>query len=264
MGLGQWMPHVVRTGSGLAVVRTVRGADGTPVRVLQAGGVWQSATYLDARRMEPVFAYYRAFDHAFSVRPGTGHVLMIGGGGYAWPKHVLATRSSARLDVVEIDPAVTRAAQRWFFLDEAIGAHPGALRLVEDDGRAYLASHAEACRMNDAPRYDAIVNDAFSGLEPVHALATVEAARLARGCLVEGGLYLANVVSAEGGADVSFLRDVVATLGEAFAHVHVVVCADDAYAGEDNYLVIATDGPWQVPDAIPFDGDFPGAILRDA
>lgn len=268
MGLAELVPHPIRLASGWGLVRTVRLAGVEPMRVLQVGGVYQSATFLGERRMEPAFAYYRAFDHAFTVRPGTRRVLMLGGGGYAWPKHVLATRDAGvTLDVVEIDPAVTRAARRWFFLDEAIARWPGRLGLVEGDGRAFLEGRALRISSGgaDAGRlcYDAVASDAFSGSEPVRALATVEAARAARACLVPDGLYLANVVSAEGGADVGFLRDVVATLREAFSRVYVAACDDDPLAAEDNYLVIATDGDWPVTDAIPYDEDFPGAVLRD-
>ena len=282
------------------------------MRVLQVGGVYQSATYLGPRRMEPVFSYYRAFDLAFTVRPKTRRALMIGGGGYAWPKHVLACRSgNVTVDVVEIDPAVTYAALRWFYLDEAMAQHPGRLRLVTDDGRAYLERYGEELARGGAlpgagrpsggealsgaarpsgsealpgaarpprgkepsgtvrsPRgearaYDAIVLDAFAGAEPVRSLATVEAARAAKACLAPDGLVLANVVSADGGADVSFLCDVVATFSEVFSHVHITLCEDEEFAVEDNYLVIATDGDWAVPNDIPFDGDFPGTALWD-
>lgn len=279
----------VRLAQGWGLVRTVRDEEGAPVRVLQVGGVYQSATYLDERRMEPAFSYYRAFDYAFSVRPVTKHLLMVGGGGYAWPKHVLATQpGDVVMDVVELDPAVTRVARRWFFLNEAMSAHPGRLRLIEDDGRSYLDGRAlrvasDACAEPHAPGepgassvpalpdspprdallYDAIVLDAFVGCEPVRSLATVEAARSARGCLVPDGLLLANVVSADGGANVSFLRDVVATWREAFAHVYVVLCEEEPLAVEDNYLVIATNGSWPVADSIPYEDEFPGEVFRD-
>ena len=46
---------IVRTHAGRVRVKTVRGAHGERVRVLQQGGVYQSATYLGKRRFEPVF-----------------------------------------------------------------------------------------------------------------------------------------------------------------------------------------------------------------
>lgn len=254
-----WLPRPIRLSGGWGLVRRVRDFDGEPVRVLQIGGVYQSATYLDERRMEPVFSYYRAFDHAFSLRPDTHRVLMIGGGGYAWPKHVLATRDDVSLDVVEIDASVTEAARRWFFLDEAMALHPDRCRLITGDGRAVL----EAGAVSAGEPYDAIVLDAFEGAEPVRALATVEAARAVRANLVPDGLALANVVSAEAGADIEFLRDIAASFAEVFDHVHVIPCEDDPFAVEDNYLLVATDANWPAPDAIPFDEEFLGEPMYD-
>lgn len=255
--------RVVRTAGGLALVRSVRLPDGERARVLVQGGVYQSATYLNDRRFEPVFAYQRAFDKAFDLGLNVQRALMVGGGGYAWPKHVAVARPDVALDVVEVDPAVTEAARRCFFLDEAL-ALPGVadrLRLVQADGRTFLETRAA-----DASRapYDLIVNDAFAGADPVRSLATVEAARLVRACLRPGGVYLANVVSRARGADVGFLRDEAATLAQVFGYVHVVPVEGDALAGEDNYLLAATDADVEVPDAVPYDDGFLGTVLRDA
>ena len=253
------LPHVVRLRDGMGLVRCVRADDGSWVRVLQVGGAWQSATYLGARRMEPVFEYYRSFDCAFDLSPGARRVLMLGGGGYSWPKHVAATRPGVHVDVVELDPAVTHAARRWFYLDEAMAMHPGVIGLLEGDGRAWL----EGAASRGAERYDVIVNDTFCGAGPVVSLATLEAARLARACLADGGLYLSNVVSEDGGEDVGFLRDVLATLADVFAHVHVVPCFDEQFASEDNYLVIAGDSEVDVAGEMPVDATILGEVLRD-
>lgn len=251
-------PHVVRVSGGLALVYNVRRGLDEPVRVLRTGGVYQSATYLGVRRMEPVFAYYRAFGRLFDLRPATRRVLVVGGGGFAFPKLVASEHPGVRTDVVEIDPAVIRAARRWFFLDEAVArarAGGGDLRVVCDDGRRFL----EGC---DVP-YDAVVLDAFVGAEPVYSLATVDALRAAHRALAPGGVLAANVVSRDGGADVGFLRSVVATARMAFSEVAIVPCTDDAHAAEDNYLVLASDAPLELPDAIGYDADFLGEVLFD-
>ena len=313
--------YIYRTKFGFAQILQEHAPDGSPVRVLKLGGVFQSAAYTDERRFEPVFEYYRAFDtvlehpvgaaleddspdgfppcgasasfagaerSATAARPlaaetsdapdckqtdfaDSRRVLVLGGGGFAWPKHVLATHPEVSLDVVEIDPAIIRIARKHFFLDEAIEKFDpvhARLRLICDDGRAFLENAAESSQRSygvrpEAMRYDAIVNDAFSGAEPVRSLATVEAAQAAKACLIPGGLYAANVVSDFDRANVAFLRDLTATLAEAFAHVHVIPCPDEDFGGEDNYLVIATDGAYDFEDAIPFDEDFLGTPMRD-
>ena len=267
--------HRIRTARGTAIVKTVRVADGTPVRVLQQGGVYQSATYLDEHRFDPVFAYYRAFDTMFEAEPSfariAGHgirtVLMLGGGGFSYPKYLLTSKTDIQMDVVEVDPAIIEAARRWFFVDELERrladdetANGNSLRVIAGEGRAFL----QAASAPDAPAcYDVIVNDAFTGALPVRALMTLEAVRAVKARLNMGGLYLANVVSRSEGSDLSFLRDETATLLQVFAHVHVIPCSDATFGGEDNYLVIATDGGYGFSDAVPFDSDFLGKVLVD-
>ena len=326
--------YIYRTKFGFARILQEHAPDGSPVRVLKLGGVFQSATYTDERRFEPVFEYYRAFDTVLGCATGaafeddsldglppcdasapfadiahfsaaahsfgTTHsfdtaarslvaetpdapdcerknlassrrVLVLGGGGFAWPKHVLATHPEARLDVVEIDPAIIRIARRHFFLDEAIERFDPAhvrLRLICDDGRAFLENAMEGSQRSygvspEETRYDAIVNDAFSGAEPVRSLSTVEAAQASKACLAPGGLYAANVVSDFDRANIAFLRDLAATLAEVFAHVHIIPCPDEDFGGEDNYLVIATDSACDFEGAVPFDEDFLGTPRHD-
>lgn len=281
-----------------------------PVRVLRSGGVFQSATYTGEHRFEPVFEYYRGFDAMFSAESplasafghGMTDVLMLGGGGFAYPKHLLTTREGISLDVVEIDPAVVSAARRWFFVDEleerlgdAARARGNRMRVFVADARAFLdqqdrlfevslpdpahrSVHAghRAHTLNpfgsarDARehlrgrlQYNAIVNDCFMGAEPVASLATLEAAQAIRRRLVPGGIYLTNVVSRDNCGDLTFLRDQVATLSRAFLHVHIVPCEDERFGGEDNFLVIATDSDVSVPAVVPYDEGFLGEVLRD-
>lgn len=271
-------PHIVRTMSGPALVHTTRDDSGRRVRVLRTGGVYQSATYLDdEHRMEPVFAYYRALARLFELRPDARRMLAIGGGGFAFPKLVASEHPGVRTDVVEIDPAMIRVARRWFFLDEAVAlarAGGGDLRVTCDDGRSFLercggrgaaesGGAGPGAPSDDERRYDAVVLDAFVGAEPVRDLATIGAMRAARRALVPGGVLLANVVSCEGGSDVGFLRSYVATALTVFGSVEVALATDDEHAEEDNYLVAASDGSLGLPDAIPYDADFLGAVLMD-
>ena len=219
-------PHLVRTMSGLALVYSLRDASG--------------------------------FGRTFELRPEARRVLAIGGGGFAFPKLVAAEHPGVHVDVVEIDPDVIRAARRWFFLDEAVAlarSGGGDLRVICDDGRAFLE--------RGVGPYDAIVLDAFVGAEPVRSLATLEALRAARASLAPGGVLLANVVSCDGGADVSFLRSVVATANMVFSNVKMALATDDAHAAEDNYLVVASDAPIDLPDAISYDAEFLGPVLMD-
>ena len=107
------------------------------------------------------------------------------------------------------------------------------------------------------------MSDCFGGAEPVRELATVEALRLVRGSLNPGGIYVANIVSANEGSDATFLRACAATALEIFVRAWVVPCGDAKFGGEENYLLIASDGNYAFAEAVPFDTDFLGTVLHD-
>lgn len=119
----------------------------TPIRVLYVGGGFQSATYLGKRRFEPVFEYYRAFDHMFEAPLTIKNVLMIGGGAYSYPKHLLTTHADVAIDVVEIDPAIVNIARKHFYLDELERAYGGTCS-DETHGEGETRNAASApCRL---------------------------------------------------------------------------------------------------------------------
>ena len=219
--------HIVRLGLRPTLAYTVAGPDGEPVRVLSSGGVFQSATYLGERRTEPVFEYYRAFGRVLEgVAAEAPRVLVVGGGGFAVPKHARELRPDARIDVVEIDAKVIEAARRWFFADDA-----GA-RVICGDGFDFVRGAALR-----GEKYDFIALDAFSGEEPVASLASSEAAQAYAALLAPGGALAANIVTT--GGDATFLRDFQTTLEAGFGRVDLVCCPDDAWAAEDNFLLVA-------------------------
>ena len=69
------------------------------------------------------------------------------------------------------------------------------------------------------------------------SLASSEAARAYAELLAPGGALAANVVTT--GGDATFLRDFQTTLEAGFGRVDLVCCPDDAWAAEDNFLLVA-------------------------
>ena len=209
---------VPRTKFGVALIFDTADEDGTPVRMLNVGGTFQSAMYLDeGLRDELVCEYHRKMVPALKKLPRGGRVLVIGGGGYSLPRYILSHSKRLRVDAIEIDPKVTEIAREYFFLDETERAHgkagDGRLRLICADGWEWLRESGEA--------YDAIVNDAFSGKRPLGPIATDEGARVVREHLAEGGFYLANVRSSLEGRHAANLEEARAAFEAEFAHVAV-------------------------------------------
>jgi spermidine synthase len=220
--------------------------DGVPVRALYVAGGFQSATYLGDRRFEPVFAYCRAIDRAFDMRP-VRRMLMIGGGAFSYPKHLLTSDDvrlqAASIDVVEIDPAIVDVARRHFFLDEVERLHGPAgtarLGIIVGDG-------VEAVRAAAPSTYDVVVNDSFDGTNPTSGLLAPETLQATKCAMTDGGLYLVNAVSETIGDIEAF----VWTLHEVFVHVYLLRCPDEDFDGSENNLIIASDAPADLPDLL--------------
>lgn len=237
---------------GRADVITMPASDGRPVRILRLDGTYQSASFEGEGWADLAFAYYQGFDAIFQARDGGRRiedVLLLGGGGFAWPKHVLTRDASVHLDVVEVDPAIVRIARERFYLDEleALLATEGRaedLRIIVDDAVSYLAQTPK--------RYDAIINDIFQGSIVPEDTTTEGFIASIKRCLDPGGIYAQNVIvdlTREGAYQLFAL---MSRLDDSFAHVCAVDSADAEFGGADNYIVLASDAEHPFADAIGY------------
>ena len=141
--------------------------------------------------------------------------LMIGGAGYSYPKHYISQFPDKNIDVVEIDDKVTELAKKYFYLDKLIEDYDlentNRLNIITEDGRTYINKNTK--------KYDAILNDAFSGDTPAETLTTLEAVQYIYNSLNENGIYLTNVIANLNGKGVDFLKAEVLTLKQVFKNV---------------------------------------------
>jgi tetratricopeptide (TPR) repeat protein len=148
------------------------------------------------------------------------HTLTIGGGGYVFPRYLEATWPGSRTEVVEIDPAVTRAAVRAFGLpvETSIISH-------HRDGRVFVNALAERVRRGQAVApYDFVYLDAVNDYSVPHQLTTREFFDEVRALLASDGALLVNFIDlVDSGL---MLGALASTLEEVFPHVDVFTLDD--------------------------------------
>ena len=156
--------------------------------------------------------------------------LFIGGGGYTFPRFLEVKYPEAEIDVVEIDPEVSRAATTFL----GIPANT-RIRTFNQDARWFIMN----CKEDG--RYDFIFGDAFNDLSIPYHLTTKEFAAQLKRLLKPDGLYLANVIdSFKKGL---FLPAYIRTLEEVFGkeQVHLVTANTDIHdMGISTYVVVAS------------------------
>ena len=161
-------------------------------------------------------------------------VLVIGGGGYAYPRYVEKTWPGGRIDVVEIDPGVTEAAV------EAFGLEPdSSIRTFTMDGRNYLDLLLEReWRTGQRRSYDFIYGDALNDYSiPCHLVTRQFNDKVAQ-LLTAQGVYMVNLIDIfDSGL---FLGAVINTLEQTFPYVHAVTRGDMPRASRCTFVVIAS------------------------
>lgn len=203
-----------RTRFGLALLFDTADEDGTPVRMLNVNGAFQSACYATPGLCcELACAYQRDEAEVVAALPRLRSAVVIGGGGFSFPKWLVRHLPPVRVTTVEIDPKIIEIARQSFYLADVERelAGSGRFDVVCADGWEWL-------RAQDEPA-DLIVNEAFSGSRPLGPLGTEEGARLVHGRLCEGGVYLANVRCPLKGRRSSVLHETLAVFSREFAHV---------------------------------------------
>lgn len=119
------------------------------------------------------------------VKPEPKSVLIIGLGGGTIPRALHELVPQARIDVVEIDPAVVKVARRYFDLGDN-----SELNVIEADGRVQVKR-----ALREQKSYDLIMLDAFDHEYIPEHLLTQEFLKEVKSLLAPGGVLAANTFS---------------------------------------------------------------------
>ncbi|MCL1874874.1 MAG: fused MFS/spermidine synthase [Synergistaceae bacterium] len=194
----------------IRIYEGLRRDDYKHVRVLQTDPVGsQSAMYIDAPN-DYVFDYIKFYDLAFYYRPEIKNVLMLGGGGYTVPKNLAAYHPDVFVDVVELDPGMTAAAEKYFKF-----VKNDKTRIYHEDARTFLNRTSKT-----SDKYDAIFWDTFNSEYniPFH-LTTVESAKCAYDMLSDDGITIMNIISAADGKSGGVFKGIYAAFTKVFPHI---------------------------------------------
>ena len=150
--------------------------------------------------------YYNYFDLMDELNPELENVLLIGGGGYSYPKNFLEQHKDKKLDVVEIDPELVEIAKEYFNYEENSN-----ITNYFQDGRTFLNQNKK--------KYDVILLDAYEGVTPPFQLVTVEALEKVKESLTENGVVISNIMGATEGEKSLLLKAEYLTYNEVFDKV---------------------------------------------
>lgn len=162
---------------------------------------------------------------------GKTNVLIIGGGGYTFPRWVEHMLPDVGVEVVEIDPGVTEVAHRELGLSRntKIVSH-------HMDGRQFIREKAEK------GKYQLVIQDAVNDLSVPTHLMTKEYNNAVKQTLTKDGAYLLTLIDSIKHGEL--WRAAVNTMRESFPHV--VMLAPNGFKsveGRNVYVIYGSDTP---------------------
>lgn len=211
------------------------------IKVLDIDGGMESATYIEKDlQNELLFAYLDLFklmfDENYLQSRAIKDVLLIGGGGFQFPKYFLSHYSGS-IDVVEINPILYDISKKYFFLEETIQQYDtqqSRFHCYFEDGRNYLDRNLK--------KYNVILSDVFLGENLVLTLHSIEAIKRIKESLNPNGMYVTNVISSLVGKYSQNLKDIVLTLRQCFQYVYVFKAIENTeHDQRQNFVVIGMD-----------------------
>ncbi|HPB37239.1 MAG TPA: fused MFS/spermidine synthase [Syntrophorhabdus sp.] len=162
--------------------------------------------------------------------------LTIGGGGYTFPRYMELFYPNAQIDVVEIDPEVTKIVYNHLGLSANT-----RIKTYNTDGRWFV--------MNCPEKYDLIFTDAYNDLSIPYHLTTKEFAMQLKSIMKPDALLMSNIIdNFQVGA---FLPSYIRTLREVFGHNNVYllsVSPDFENTRISTFIVIAGNGKLDIKD----------------
>jgi spermidine synthase len=189
------------------------------------------------------YEYIRIYEEVVrwqASKRGSFKALFLGGGGYTLPRFIEAKYPKAEVDVVEIDPEITRVVQDYLGVSE-----DSKIRSFNEDGRWFVMN----CKEKGS--YDFIFGDAFNDLSIPYHLTTKEFAIQLKRLLKPDGLLLANVIdSFKKGA---FMPSYIRTLEEVFGkgNVHLFTLSSDyGHIGISTCVVVASPQKLDMEDFV--------------
>lgn len=171
-------------------------------RILRVGNEYSSGNYLNSDSL--AFGYMRFYKLMYHFVPGVKNTLLIGGGACSLPKYFQKRDPALNMDILEIDPALTKIAMDEF------GFRPDVHKVpIHEDGRIFLNQNQK--------KYDAILGDAYRSLFsiPFH-LVSEEAMQTMFNALNDDGVLLINMLSPVEGPNRDLLHSMVKTCRRVF------------------------------------------------
>lgn len=176
---------------------------------------------------------YAALTQELCAQKETLAVMVIGGGGYVYPRYVEKIWPGSTIDVIEIDPGVTKAATEAFGLERDT-----TIRTLTMDARNYVDQILHQQHTGKITLYDFIYGDACNDYSIPYQLVTKEFNDKISDILAPEGVYMLTIIDTYDSG--KFLGAVVNTFQQTFPNTYVLTERRMPKWARNTFVVVAS------------------------
>ena len=112
---------------------------GDHMRFLLVDDAMQSANFTDEGLETALpFDYMESFNWVYRINKHIKKTLLIGGGGFTYPRYYLDMYPDRYIDTIEISPTIVDISRKYFGLTELEEKYGEHLKVIVEDGNKYL------------------------------------------------------------------------------------------------------------------------------
>ncbi|GMV99267.1 MAG: hypothetical protein AMXMBFR84_04060 [Candidatus Hydrogenedentota bacterium] len=201
---------------------------------------------------------YRAVIDQYYPEGNPFNALVIGGGGYTFPRYLELTRPGSYVEVIEIDPVVTEASYAAFGLPRDTSMH-----IVHLDGRNRIEDLAQRKAAGESvPAFDCIFGDSINDVSVPYHLTTREFNERLKTLLKPDGIYLLNTIDMFDSG--KFVSAVARTCQAVFDYVYVFSSGSPPNL-RDTFVIVSSQRPLEletIPESIRSRHPYGGRLLN--
>ena len=192
--------------------------------------------------------YLKYFQLSDLINPQIHKALMVGGGGFSYPRFFLNHHPESLIDVIEIDPKIVQIAQKYFYLKD-----DPRLKIITADARAYVRNSTDV--------YDVIFLDAYNGTSIPYQLTTKEFFSDLYHHLTPDGLIVMNLISPKEGPKTAYLQSQIKTISTVFPSTNILSIKDTDPTKVQNLILIASKNQEINLTSLAFEFKYPFKIV---
>lgn len=210
------MKEEIKLEKGYSIL-TLEDSNSNVIRTLFTGNSHQSVTYTNELKYELYDKFTNLYKVCDTHKEDISNVLVLGGGGFSYPKYYISKYKNRYMDVVEIDEYLIEVAKKYFYLDELYEEHDKEkerLNIVIDDAFKYIYETNK--------QYDSILVDLFIDNKPIQKTFEEDTLKQLKSILKEDGIVTINYIITKEDSNYEQLKKDLKNLRKMFKNMKIL------------------------------------------